>query len=180
MNDWSGWCATATRRRRWCGGRGSCCWRGDGLTADGIAAAVGKSLLTVRRWRRRYVGKGVDGLAEGRDSATAAQAADGREDQAGGGHDAARDPAECDALERAHHGGGSGHLPHQRPADLARARAEAAFDAIPSRSPATRTSSRRSRTSSGLYFDPPDKALVLWSTKRAKSRRSTAPSRACR
>jgi transposase len=34
----------------------------DGLTAEGIAAAVGKSLLTVRRWRRRYVAKGVDGL----------------------------------------------------------------------------------------------------------------------
>src|SRR6266581_4359183 len=34
----------------------------DGLTAEGIAAAVGKSLLTVRWWRRRYVAKGVDGL----------------------------------------------------------------------------------------------------------------------
>src|SRR4030088_1075030 len=34
----------------------------DGLTAEGIAAAVGKSLLTVRRWRRRYALKGVDGL----------------------------------------------------------------------------------------------------------------------
>src|SRR6202008_4801837 len=35
---------------------------GDGLTAEGIAAAVEKSLLTVRRWRRRYVAKGMDGL----------------------------------------------------------------------------------------------------------------------
>lgn len=35
---------------------------GDGLTAEAIAAAVGKSLLTVRRWRRRYQAKGVDGL----------------------------------------------------------------------------------------------------------------------
>jgi transposase len=34
----------------------------DGLTALAIAAAVGKSLLTVRRWRRRYLAKGVDGL----------------------------------------------------------------------------------------------------------------------
>ena len=33
-----------------------------GLKAVEIAAAVGKSVLTVRRWRRRYVGKGVDGL----------------------------------------------------------------------------------------------------------------------
>ena len=35
---------------------------GNGLTAEGIAAAVGKSLLTVRRWRRRYVAKGANGL----------------------------------------------------------------------------------------------------------------------
>ncbi|RWC41769.1 MAG: hypothetical protein EOS55_25775 [Mesorhizobium sp.] len=34
----------------------------DGLTAEAIASVVGKSLLTVRRWRRRYVVKGVDGL----------------------------------------------------------------------------------------------------------------------
>src|SRR5712692_3791155 len=34
----------------------------DGLTAVAIAAAVGKSVLTVRRWRRRYAAKGVDGL----------------------------------------------------------------------------------------------------------------------
>src|ERR1700752_649003 len=34
----------------------------EGLTAEGIAAAVEKSLLTVRRWRRRYVAKGMDGL----------------------------------------------------------------------------------------------------------------------
>ncbi len=34
----------------------------DGLTAIAIAAAADKSVLTVRRWRRRYVAKGVDGL----------------------------------------------------------------------------------------------------------------------
>jgi hypothetical protein len=34
----------------------------DGLTAERITAAVGKSLLTLRRWRRRYVAKGVNGL----------------------------------------------------------------------------------------------------------------------
>ena len=34
----------------------------DGLRAEAIAATVGKSLLTVRRCRRRYVAKGVDGL----------------------------------------------------------------------------------------------------------------------
>src|SRR5712671_1024027 len=34
----------------------------DGLTAIAISAAVGKSVLAVRRWRRRYMAKGVDGL----------------------------------------------------------------------------------------------------------------------
>src|SRR3979411_1942668 len=34
----------------------------DGLTAGGIRAGGGKSLLTVRRWRRRYMAKGMDGL----------------------------------------------------------------------------------------------------------------------
>ena len=60
-----------------------------GLKAIEIAASVGKSVLTVRRWRRRYVARGVDGLAEGRHAATTAQAADGGEDQTGGGDDAA-------------------------------------------------------------------------------------------
>jgi transposase len=61
---------------------------GDGLTAEGIAAAVGKSLLTVRRWRRRYVAKGVDGLLKDATRRSRVKPLT-REDQAGGGHDAA-------------------------------------------------------------------------------------------
>ena len=34
---------------------------GDGLAAVAIAAAVGKSVLTVHRWRRRYAAKGRTG-----------------------------------------------------------------------------------------------------------------------
>ena len=34
----------------------------DGLAAGAIAAATGKSQLTVRRWRRRFLAKGVAGL----------------------------------------------------------------------------------------------------------------------
>jgi hypothetical protein len=37
----------------------------DGLTAEAISAAVGKSLLTVRRWRRRYVARGVASVCVG-------------------------------------------------------------------------------------------------------------------
>jgi transposase len=35
---------------------------GEGKGAVAIAAEVGKSLLTVRRWRRRYRDQGVEGL----------------------------------------------------------------------------------------------------------------------
>jgi transposase len=34
----------------------------DGLGAVAVGSTVGKSLLTVRRWRRRFVAKGVEGL----------------------------------------------------------------------------------------------------------------------
>src|SRR5271154_5377615 len=34
----------------------------EGLQAGAIAAATGKSQLTVRRWRRRFLSKGVAGL----------------------------------------------------------------------------------------------------------------------
>jgi hypothetical protein len=34
----------------------------DGMAAGAIAAATGKSQLTVRRWRRRFLAKGVAGL----------------------------------------------------------------------------------------------------------------------
>lgn len=36
----------------------------DGMRPPAIAAAVGKSALTVRRWRRRYLAKGVAGLVK--------------------------------------------------------------------------------------------------------------------
>jgi len=39
----------------------------DGLTAEGIAAAVDKSLLTVRRWRAPLRGKGNGRAVEGCD-----------------------------------------------------------------------------------------------------------------
>ena len=35
---------------------------GAGIGAVEVATRVGKSVLTVRRWRRRYAAKGVDGL----------------------------------------------------------------------------------------------------------------------
>jgi hypothetical protein len=37
---------------------------GDGIGAVEVAARVSKSVLTVRRWRRRYAAKGVDGFLQ--------------------------------------------------------------------------------------------------------------------
>src|SRR6516165_696909 len=99
----------------------------DGLTAEAIAAAAGKSLLTVRRWRRRYMAKGVDGLLK---DAT---------------RPPGRKPLSAETIKRVVHMtlherppnatqwsartmAKGGHLLHQRPADLARAWAEAASD----------------------------------------------------
>src|SRR6187200_2112446 len=39
---------------------------GDCMGSVAIAAAVGKSVLTVRRWRRRYAKAGVEGTVEGK------------------------------------------------------------------------------------------------------------------
>lgn len=56
-NDWSGWSGTLTRCK-------VVAWRAwfvrlasDGLTAEAIGVPVGKSLLTVQRWRYRSAAK---------------------------------------------------------------------------------------------------------------------------
>ena len=52
---WRAWWRAATRRRDWCGGRGSCfCGR--------KARATGKTKRTAYRWRDRYLERGVAGL----------------------------------------------------------------------------------------------------------------------
>ena len=79
---------------------------GAGIGAVEVATRVGKSVLTVRRWRRRYAAKGVDGGVEGRHPPARAQAADGEENQASREPDAQREAAGRHPLERTHDGGG--------------------------------------------------------------------------
>jgi transposase len=71
----------------------------DGLTATTIAAAAAKSVLTVRRWRRRYIAKGVDGLLKDatRPPRRKPLAADKIKHCE---HDPAREASECDKLEQ--------------------------------------------------------------------------------
>ena len=85
-----------------------------------MATRVGKSVLTVRRWRRRYAAKGVDGLLNDATRPARAQAADGEENQAGREPDAQREAAGRHPLERTHDGGESQYRiksmrePHER------------------------------------------------------------------
>src|ERR1700719_2714025 len=64
---------------------------GEGNGAVAVARRVGKSVLTVRRWRRRYAAKGVGRAVEGRPPPAGAQAADGEENQASREPDAQRE-----------------------------------------------------------------------------------------
>ena len=57
---WSGWFRNTPQKVVW--RARIVLLANDGLTAEGIAAVVDKSLLTVRRWRRGFVAKGTDGL----------------------------------------------------------------------------------------------------------------------
>jgi transposase len=154
-----------------------------GMRPPAIAAAVGKSELTVRRWRRRYLEKGVPGLLKdatrppGRKplsvevikrvvDLTLHEVPPGRTrwSQRTMAAKVGIAPSSVHTIWKAH-----GLKPHlTRTFKLSRdpAFTEKVEDIV------------------GLYINPPDKALVLsvpWrSTRNRRSRHSTAPSRACR
>ena len=99
-----------------------------GLKAIEIASSIGKSVLTVRRWRRRYVAKGVDGLLKDatrpprRKPLTAEKIKEVvhmtvHQTPPNATHWSLRSMAAATNISYS-----------QRPADMARARAEAAFD----------------------------------------------------
>ncbi len=146
-----------------------------------VVAAVGKSMLTVRRWRRRYRDKGVEGLLK---DAT---------------RPPRRKPLSAETVKRvvamtlntkppgARRTGASARMAKAAglshvvdPADLEGARAQAASDGGPSSCRATPSSPRRSPTSSASTSTRRTRRWCCRSTRRAKSRRSTAPSRDCR
>jgi hypothetical protein len=89
----------------------SCCW----------CRRVG----AVRRWRLRYVAKGVDGLLK---DATRAQAADGEENQASREPDAQREATGRHPLERAHDRGAGWHRAVFGTQDLGSPRPQATSD----------------------------------------------------
>jgi transposase len=101
---------------------------GEGIGAVDVATRVCKSVLTVRRWRRRYAAKGGGRLAERRYPSARARAADGEENQASREPDAQREAAGRHPLERTQYGGTGRHRAVVGPQDLGCARAQAASD----------------------------------------------------
>jgi len=107
----------------------------DGLRAIAIAAATGKSVLTVRRWRRRYLAKGVDGLLK---DAT---------------RPPRRKPLTAEKIKQVVH-----MTLHEKPPNATQwsVRSMATFKISRDKNFATKV-----EDVVGLYLNPPDRALVL-------------------
>ena len=154
------------------------------LSAEGagtreIMRRTGKSKTCVWRWQERFAAGRRRRAAAGQDPALAHPAAWRGGGRAGGHPDARRPARRDDALDGRHDGAGGRHQRQLGAAHLECARAAAAPLA------AVQALQRpefvaKLRDVVGLYVDPPAHAIVLSSTRRARSRRSTAPSRACR
>ena len=178
MSGWKVWCVTGIRRRSWCGGHGSCFGRRrvEGYRdrrVGGQERAHRAPLATA------ICGQGSGRPAEGRHAATTAQAADAEkikqvvemtlhETPPNATHWSVRTMAAAanisySSVQRIWHA--HGLKPH-----LTR----------PSRSLATRTSSPRSRTSLAFTSIRRTRRWFFPSTRRARSRRLTAPNRVCR
>ena len=160
---------------------------GEGVRAKEVAARTGTSLLTVRRWRRRYAAAGVDGLLKDatrpprRKPLSAEQIKRVvdltlKETPPNATHWSLRSmaraaglsPSSVQRIWTAH--GLKPHLTRRFKLSTDKRFVEKVEDVV------------------GLYLDPPDKALVLSvdeksqtpSPRRRGFRRSTAPSRGCR
>ena len=152
--------------------------QGAGVTA--IVRATGKTKRTAYRWRDRYLARGVEGLERdasrpGRKPPLTAPMIERVVDmtlqrEAAGGH----------ALVGAQARQGGRPQPLERAAHLGGARAQAASDAQLQAVQRSASFVRRFRTSSGSISTRPTRRWCFRSTRRARSRRSTAPSRACR
>jgi transposase len=149
-----------------------------GLTAEAIAAAVGKSLLTVRRWRRRYVASGVDGLLKDATRPSRVKPLTAEkikqvvdmtrlEKPPNATHWSVRSMAAAAAIsyssvQRIWHAHGlKPHLVRTFKVSRDQSFAAKVEDVV------------------GLYLNPPDRHWCSASMRRAKSRRWTVPSPAC-
>src|SRR6266699_912833 len=101
---------------------------GEGIGAVEVATRVGKSVLTVRRWRRRYASKGVDGLLKDATRPPGRKPLTARKIKQVVNLTLNDKPPDATPLERTHDGGAGWHRTVVGAQDLGRARAQAASD----------------------------------------------------
>jgi transposase len=150
----------------------------DGLTAEDIAARVGKSLLTVRRWRRRYIAKGVDGLLK--DATRPARVKPLASEKV-------RQVVQMTLHEKPPNATQWSVRSMARAANISHSSVQRIWHAHGLKPHLVKTFkiSRDKNFAAkvqdvvGLYLDPPDKGWSCALTKRAKSRRSIEPNRDC-
>ena len=178
---WRRWSGTATARRSMSGAPRSCCCSADGVgtrrdhaahrQVEDLRLALAGAL---RRGRRRRA-------AARQDAALAHPAARARGRRTRGGADARRTRrGETTHWTRRHDGEGGRHQRQRGAAHLEGARAAAAPLAAVQALQRSRTSSTSCATSSGSMSIRRRTPSCCRSTRRARSRRSTAPSPACR
>ena len=151
----------------------------QGMENQAIAEAVGTDSHTVARWRGRFLQAGLAGVEKDAPRSGRKPTLRNRVAQKDRRANHANDARKRHPLERADAGGGNGFEPLDGASRLEGQRPQAASD-------------RTFKLSNdphfvekvldvvGLYLNPPEHALVLSWTRRARFRRWTARSRACR
>ena len=155
------------------------------LTADGfgtteIMRRTGKSKPCVWRWQERFMEEGVDGLLRDKTRPPRQGAAAGRVVERVVELTLAAPPGETTHWTAAAMAKAAGISAPHGAADLARRTACSRTGCAPSSSPRTRSSPPSCRTWSASMSTRRPMPSCSRSTRRARSRRSTAPSRACR
>ena len=150
----------------------------EGLNNRAIADAVGVTRQTVRTWRERFAKHRLDGLDDEPRCGAPRKIGDDRIEQiitktletkpADATHWSTRSMAKASGVSTSV---GASHLARLRLAAASRRDVQAV-----DRSAVRREGARHRRA----LLDPPEKALVCASTRRARSRRSIARSRCCR
>ena len=133
----------------------------EGKDNKAVAAELAVHQVTVGKWRSRFVADRLEGLADEDRPGRPRTVTDEKVEEVIV-KTLEETPAECDThWSTRSMAEGDGHVPDRGLPDLAGVRAQAAPGGDASSCRPTRCSSTRSATSSGLYLDPPERALVL-------------------
>ena len=152
----------------------------DGVGTNEIMRRTGKSKTCVWRWQERFMQEGIEGLLRDKTRPSRIAPLGPRGGRACGDADACRSARRDDPLDRRPDGTSERHQRQRGPAHLEE-RMDCSRTVIGSSSSrTTRTSSTSCATWSGSTSIRRPTPSCCRSTRRARSRLSTAPSRACR